>query len=69
MGIFSGNKTGLSDFLSATISYHKFQSSSLMLMSAICANETTNSIENINKVKIVSTMQFQNASFVSCISV
>ena len=40
-----------------------------MLMSAICTNETTDSIENtdIDKVNIVSTIQFQNASFVSCI--
>ena len=34
-----------------------------MLMSAICTNETTDSIENIDKVKIVSTIEFQNASF------
>ena len=33
-----------------------------MLMSAICTNETTDSIENIDKVKIVSTIEFQNAS-------
>ena len=33
-----------------------------MIMSAICTNETTDSIENIDKVKIVFTIEFQNAS-------
>ena len=60
----------VSAILSATISYHSFfKVQDLMLMSAICTNETTDSIENIDKVKIVSTIEFQIASFVSCITV
>ena len=54
----------VSAILSATISHHSF-----FKVQVLCTNETNDSIENIDKVNIVSTIQFQNANFVSCITV